>query len=109
MQMSAADSAGSTTSGTKKVTKIQNSTRALGIGNGVICLLVTNYIVFALSQLTSLPLVSSLPLYSSHMHWWSFITYAFCHADFNHLANNMFMLLVFGRSVEEDEVRLSST
>eukprot|EP00892_Ulva_mutabilis_P003229 jgi/Ulvmu1/12907/UM098_0095.1 len=81
----------------------KTQTRGLGVGNGVILLLVANYVIFALSQLTNLPLVSSLPLYTSNTHWWSFITYAFCHADFNHLANNMFMLLVFGRSVEEDE------
>lgn len=76
-----------------------------GVGNGVILLLVLNYVVFALSQLSNLPLIQRLPLYSANTQWWSFVTYAFCHADFNHLANNMFMLLVFGRSVEEDEVR----
>lgn len=76
----------------------------MGVGNGVIFLLVMNYVVFAVSQLTSLPLIQQLPLYSGHTHWWSYFTYAFCHADFNHLANNMFMLLFFGRSVEEDEV-----
>jgi len=28
---------------------------------------------------------------------------SFCHADFQHLSSNLFMLYVFGRSVEADE------
>ena len=34
--------------------------------------------------------------------WWQILTSAFCHADRDHLANNLLLLLLFGRSVEDD-------
>jgi membrane associated rhomboid family serine protease len=73
------------------------------VGNGVIFLILINYVVFFLDKYTSLALVSNMPLVAWKWHWWQLITYAFCHADFNHLAGNMFMLLTFGRTVEEEE------
>ena len=34
---------------------------------------------------------------------WQFVTSAFCHASWEHLSGNLFMVLVFGKSVEEEE------
>jgi len=43
--------------------------------------------------------------YLHHRQWrgWQLVTSTFCHADRNHLSNNLFLLLLFGRSVEDDQ------
>lgn len=44
-----------------------------------------------------------LYLHNAAPKWWQFITCSFCHASFDHLSGNLFMLLVFGKSVESEE------
>ena len=43
-------------------------------------------------------------LYLNHVNprWWQLFTSLFCHASFQHLTGNLFLLLVFGRFVEEE-------
>ncbi len=50
------------------------------------------------------PVVSQL-LYLHHAspHWYQFLTCAFCHSGWEHLSSNLFFLLQFGKSVEEEE------
>lgn len=46
------------------------------------------------------PLISSLALNHSRPHWWQLVTCSFLHLDLQHLAGNLFSLLVFGRDIE---------
>jgi membrane associated rhomboid family serine protease len=73
------------------------------MGNGLLVLMLTNYCLFAADRLAHTQLMRFLPLYAAKWKWWQFITHAFYHCDFGHLAGNMFMLWVFGRSLEADE------
>lgn len=41
-------------------------------------------------------------LHHRHWHWWQLVTATFCHADRAHLTGNLFLLLLFGRSVEDE-------
>ncbi len=51
-----------------------------------------------------LPLVShALYLHHRAPHWWQFVTSTFCHGSWDHLSGNLFFLLIFGKSVEEEE------
>lgn len=43
-----------------------------------------------------------LYLKHSDWRWWQLITSTFCHAGGSHLSGNIFLLLLFGRSVEEE-------
>ncbi len=71
-------------------------------GNGVFVLLLINILIFLADKLLHVPLVQSLYLYHSNPQWYQFITCCFCHSSWEHLSTNMFMLLVFGRYVEEE-------
>lgn len=44
----------------------------------------------------------NLYLFHARWKWWQPLTSCFCHADKTHLSNNLFLLLLFGRSVEDD-------
>jgi membrane associated rhomboid family serine protease len=41
-------------------------------------------------------------LYHRNWRWWQPITSTFCHGDKAHLSGNVFLLLLFGRSVEDE-------
>jgi len=72
--------------------------------NGVMSLLLVNFLLFAADHVLHLPFVSrTLYLHHAHPHWWQFVTSAFCHANWEHLSGNAFMLLVFGKAVEQEE------
>lgn len=73
------------------------------MGNGLFFLMLANYCLFAADRFAHSQLMRILPLYAMKWQWWQFITHAFYHCDFGHLAGNMFMLWVFGRSLEADE------
>jgi membrane associated rhomboid family serine protease len=47
------------------------------------------------------PWIAHLVLVPGQSAWWSYITYAFLHADFWHIFFNMFFLYLFGRSVND--------
>lgn len=71
--------------------------------DGTFILLFINILVFLAARFTPLPIIPTLALVHSHPAPWQFLTCAFTHADFNHLAGNLFSLLFFGRIVEEEE------
>ena len=43
-----------------------------------------------------------LYLYHRNWSWWQPVTSTFCHGDKTHLSGNIFLLLLFGRSVEDE-------
>ena len=56
---------------------------------------------FALDNVLRIPL-RSFYLYHSGVRWWQPVTSLFCHGSRSHLSNNLFLLLLFGRSVEDE-------
>jgi len=84
-------------------------------GRGTFLLVLLNVAVFALATLASSKLsgpffagrlsrlVSSLALSHSNPRWWQLFTCSFLHLDLQHLAGNLFSLLVFGRDIELSE------
>jgi membrane associated rhomboid family serine protease len=75
-------------------------TDANGTGTLLICAL--NMAVFALDHLVRLPFVPRF-LYMHHAapRLWQPVTALFCHASFSHLRGNLFLLLTFGRYIED--------
>ena len=80
-------------------------------GRGTFLLVLLNVAVFALATLASSglggpfsaalsPFVSSLALSHARPRWWQLLTCSFLHLDLQHLAGNLFSLLVFGRDIE---------
>jgi membrane associated rhomboid family serine protease len=60
--------------------------------------------VLAQDHVLHYPGVSALLyLHHSRPHWWQFVTCAFCHGSWEHLSSNLFFLLTFGKTVEEEE------
>lgn len=70
-----------------------------------------NYIIIALTCLVSIPAFQNREMFSkllfsptiirSNKEWYRFITHALLHADFIHLALNMYVLFMFGGMVEK--------
>ena len=79
-------------------------------GRGTFLLVLLNVAVFAVATLASSgvgpfaarlsPLVGSLALSHARPRWWQLLTCSFLHLDLQHLAGNLFSLLVFGRDIE---------
>jgi membrane associated rhomboid family serine protease len=66
-------------------------------------LLLLNLVVFLADKMFHVSLVRrNLYLFHAHWKWWQPLTSCFCHADRMHLSNNLFLLLLFGRSVQDD-------
>lgn len=70
---------------------------------GVFWLCFTNVVVFVLDHVFQWKWMSQLYLYHASPRWWQFVTSAFCHASWEHLSSNLFLLYVFGKLVEEQE------
>jgi membrane associated rhomboid family serine protease len=69
----------------------------------VYALILCNLGVFLADKVFRMPFVTrQLYLFHSRWYWWQPLTSCFCHADRRHLSNNLFLLLLFGRSVEDD-------
>ena len=69
----------------------------------VYALILCNLVVFLVDKVFRIPVVwRNFYLFHSRWSWWQLITCCFCHANRNHLSNNLFLLLLFGRSVEDD-------
>jgi membrane associated rhomboid family serine protease len=70
----------------------------------VYALMLINLAVFLLDKVFHFPFVArQLYLFHRSWKWWQPLTSCFCHADRFHISNNLFMLLLFGRSVEDDQ------
>jgi membrane associated rhomboid family serine protease len=76
------------------------STRA----TAVYALMLLNLLVFVLDKVVRHPIVPrQFYLFHRRWKWWQPLTACFCHVDRRHLCNNLFLLLLFGRSVEDDQ------
>lgn len=68
----------------------------------VYALILINIGVFLADKVFHLPFVTRyLYLFHRRWSWWQPLTTCFCHTNRNHLSSNLFLLLVFGRSVED--------
>ena len=61
-----------------------------------------NLVVFLLDGVLRLPPMRAMHLHHMAWAWWQPLTACFCHASRSHLSGNVFLLLLFGRSVEDD-------
>ena len=68
----------------------------------VYALILANLLAFISDKILRLPLARALYLYHGRVSWWQPLTACFMHADRAHLSGNLFLLLLFGRSVEDD-------
>ena len=69
----------------------------------VYALILINLAVFLADKVLRAPFVMRyLYLFHRRWFWWQPLTTCFCHTDRNHLSSNLFLLLLFGRSVEDD-------
>lgn len=69
---------------------------------GVLLLCSLNLLLYACDHVLHLN-IQHLYLWHAFPKWWQFLTSAFCHASWQHLSSNLFMLYVFGKVVEEEE------
>jgi len=80
--------------------KPANKTRA----TAVYALMLANLVVFLADKVFRYNFVANnFYLFHRRWKWWQTLTTCFCHMDRSHLSNNLFMLLLFGRSVEDDQ------
>ena len=68
----------------------------------VYALLVANIALFVADKVLRLGAVRKLYLYHTGWAWWQPLSATFCHASRAHLSGNAFLLLLFGRSVEDE-------
>ena len=68
----------------------------------VYALLVANIALFVADKVLRLGAVRTLYLYHTGWAWWQPLSATFCHASRAHLSGNAFLLLLFGRSVEDE-------
>ena len=65
-------------------------------------LILLNFGIFVADKVLRIPAMRSLYLYHHRWAWWQPLTSCFCHGSRSHLSGNVFLLLLFGRSVEDD-------
>jgi len=65
-------------------------------------LILASLLSFVGDNIMHLPNLKHLYLYHLKWRWWQPITSTFCHCDASHLSGNIFLLLLFGRSVEDE-------
>lgn len=70
--------------------------------NGTFTLLALNFALFAVDHVFRVNL-SSLYLHTVNGSLHQLVTSAFCHGSWEHLSGNMFLLLIFGKAVEQEE------
>ena len=70
----------------------------------VYTLILTNLFIFLADRILHVNFVHGLYLHHSCWRWWQPLSSSFCHVSRAHLSGNLLLLLLFGRSVE-DEVR----
>jgi len=68
----------------------------------VYALLVANIGLFIADKVLRIGGLQRLYLYHSSWQWWQTVSACFCHASRSHLSGNVFLLLLFGRSVEDE-------
>lgn len=78
------------------------TTRNTEAHNGVFMLVLINTAMFLIGNVFKAPWIVRFHLHHTAPRWWQLLTAAFCHASWQHLSSNSFMLLIFGRIVEEE-------
>lgn len=68
----------------------------------VYLLILASILAFVGDNIMHFPAFQTLYLYHRNWRWWQPITSTFCHGDKAHLSGNVFLLLLFGRSVEDE-------
>jgi membrane associated rhomboid family serine protease len=68
----------------------------------VYTLILISILSFAGDNILHLPIFRSMYLYHRNPYWWQLVTSTFCHGDKAHLSGNLFLLLLFGKSVEDE-------
>ena len=68
----------------------------------VYLLILASLFSFVGDNIMHLPIFQTFYLYHRKWRWWQPITSTFCHGDRSHLSGNVFLLLLFGRSVEDE-------
>mmetsp|Transcript_9735 Transcript_9735/g.21021 ORF Transcript_9735/g.21021 Transcript_9735/m.21021 type:complete len:288 (-) Transcript_9735:162-1025(-) len=68
----------------------------------VYALILVSIMCFVGDNIMHLPIFRTMYLYHRNWQWWQPITSTFCHGDRSHLSGNTFLLLLFGRSVEDE-------
>lgn len=68
----------------------------------VYALILASIAAFAADNILRVPMCRTLYLYHSKWAWWQPLTACFCHGSREHLSGNVFLLLLFGRSVEDE-------
>ena len=96
----AAQSAASRTR-TSAARAISTSPAAASASTATHALIMANILIFVADKVARMPL-QYLYLVHRQVAWWQPLTACFCHASRSHLSGNLFLLLLFGRSVEDD-------
>jgi len=68
----------------------------------VYALILASLLSFVGDNVMHIPVFRTWYLYHRKWRWWQPITSTFCHGDKAHLSGNVFLLLLFGRSVEDE-------
>ena len=70
--------------------------------NVVHALILANYATFFADRVLGAWPDKGLYLWHHRWRWWQLLSSCFCHADRAHLGGNTFLLLLFGRSIEDE-------
>ena len=68
----------------------------------VYLLILASVLSFIGDNIMHLRIFRKFYLYHRNWSWWQLTTSTFCHGDKSHLSGNVFLLLLFGRSVEDE-------
>ncbi|KAG7556502.1 Peptidase S54 rhomboid domain [Arabidopsis suecica] len=71
--------------------------------NGIFLIILINLAIFMAQHFFQVRGIKSMYLYSDFPAWYQFVTATFCHANWNHLSSNLFLLYIFGKIVEEEK------
>jgi len=86
----------------QSVTLTEDITKKRKPATAVYALILTSFLAFCADNILRLPVMNSFYLYHAHVKWWQPITSLFMHANRQHLSGNILLLLLFGRSVEDE-------
>jgi len=68
----------------------------------VYALILASIILFISDNILHVRACRALYFYHKNWRWWQPLTSTFCHGSRSHLSGNLFLLLLFGRSVEDE-------
>jgi membrane associated rhomboid family serine protease len=83
--------------------KAQDKQKPLNQANGIFLIILINLAIFIAQHFYQVRGIKSMYLSSDFPVWYQFVTATFCHANWNHLSSNLFLLYIFGKIVEEEK------